>query len=403
MRALLALLVLALAGCPHPRAVNHAGGGGKDPTGQPGDAIADVGDRTGEVTGAADSGSDDHRLGDAAPKVHDLDVIHMDVVGHDANGEPIIEASTPGPLLDQGNKAFAAGKLEEAEGWYRKLATEFPDSALAPAALYNLALVIERRGEVDAAATAYAEVYTAYPDAPESLEAMLRAAALRADREEWAKAQALLRTLEARDDLDRVVRIEVEARLGYVLVELDRFDDAELAFGAAIKAWQRMGSKLEDPYYVAMAHFYLGEIDARRFERQVVRSADDELKADMSQKRAHLMAAYDHWKAALEWKQAYWATAAGYQMSQIFFEYWKAAVRAPFPDGLSVDARPQYVAEVHDRLRVNLEKALDGHKASVELAEVFGVATAWTEGSKQRAVEIMAILDREARGEHVVP
>jgi hypothetical protein len=48
-------------------------------------------------------------------------------------------------------------------------------------------------------------------------------------------------------------------------------------------------------------------------------------------------------------------------------------------------------------------KALDGHRANVELAEAFGVQTTWSQTSKSRAADILAILDREARGEAVVP
>jgi hypothetical protein len=159
----------------------------------------------------------------------------------------------------------------------------------------------------------------------------------------------------------------------------------------------RKAQNIEDPYYVAMAAFYLGEVSARRFADQKVRSADEELSADMRTKRELLLDAYDHWKEALTFKNAYWATAAGYQMSQIFYDYWKAAVGAPFPDGMSADARPLYVEEVHARVKENLEKALDGHNANVGLADAYGVKTSWSEASKQRAIELMQLLDQEAR------
>jgi len=318
------------------------------------------------------------------------------VVGHDASGEPVIEAKTPGPLLDKGNQAFKDGKLQDAASFYRALVAEFPDSALAPAALYNIALVHEKEGAPDDAVRAYLELAASYPDAQEALEGQLRAAAILADREKWKEAGDVLDAIIARDDLSREARIEAYARKGYVQIEQGALDAAEPTLGEAIATWRR-ASRIEDPYYIAMAHFYLGEIAARRFDKQPVRSADEALSADMRTKRELLMKAYGHWKEALQFKQAYWATAAGFQMSQIFYDYWTAAVAAPFPDGMSVEARPAYTAEVRARVRENLTKALDGHRANVELAEAYGVTTSWSEASKTRATEILAILDRERR------
>jgi len=400
MRRSVLVLTLLLAGCPRPRTGARAGG--ESPAAKPGADVAAAGDAPGSVTGRDDAAGDDHRLDDGAPKVHHLDVVHLDVVGHDARGEPIIEAKTPGPLLDRGNQAFNAGKLKDAEGWYRKLATEFPDSELAPSALYNIALVREKQGLLDDAVTAYLELAKAYPKAIESADGELRAAAILADKDRFKEAGDVLDLLLARDDLAHATRLEGLARRGYVLIEQGALDDAERALADAVAVWRR-AARIEDPYYIAMAHFYLGEVEARRFAKQPVRSADEALSADMRTKREILLRAYAHWKEALGFKQAYWATAAGYQMSQIFYDYWIAAVRAPFPDGMAADARPLYIREVHERVRENLVKALDGHRANVELAEAFGVETTWSRTSKARAADILAILDREARGEAVVP
>ena len=61
--------------------------------------------------------------------------------------------------------------------------------------------------------------------------------------------------------------------------------------------------------------------------------------ADLEAKRVLAVKAYDHWKEALGFKQAYWATASGYQMSQIFVELWEAHVKAPYPKRID-DRRP---------------------------------------------------------------
>jgi len=90
-------------------------------------------------------------------------------------------------------------------------------------------------------------------------------------------------------------------------------------------------------------------------------------------------------------------------MSQIFVELWEVTVKAPFPPKLEPAQRSRYVAEVHERVRVHLEKALEGHKMNVELARAYGVENSWSKGSEVRAVEVLDLLARDARGEYVTP
>src|SRR5450432_2526498 len=70
----------------------------------------------------------------------DLDVVRLEVHGHDAGGDANIEASSPGPLLETGNAALAAKKFGDALAAYRKIVSDFPDSNAAPVAFYNVAL-----------------------------------------------------------------------------------------------------------------------------------------------------------------------------------------------------------------------------------------------------------------------
>src|SRR6185436_6598645 len=120
------------------------------------------------------------------------------------------------------------------------------------------------------------------------------------------------------------------------------------------------------------------------------RLPDDVLVADLEKKRVLAVQAYDRWKESLGFKQAYWATAAGYQMSQIFVELWQAHVTAPYPTRIDAATRAKYVVEVHDRVREHLEKALDGHRMNVELAKAYGVETQWSKASAERAAEVLA-------------
>ena len=97
-----------------------------------------------------------------------------------------------------------------------------------------------------------------------------------------------------------------------------------------------------------MAFYYRGELAHRSSSQAPVRLPDERSIADLDAKRVLAVQAYDHWKACLDFKQAYWATASGYQMSQIFVELWQATVKAPYPTRLDPVAKAAYIEEVHD-------------------------------------------------------
>jgi tetratricopeptide (TPR) repeat protein len=264
------------------------------------------------------------RPGTGAGKRYDLEEIKL-VVSRGPGGDERIDAVAPSTLLDQGRAALDAGKPREAISIFRRLAAEFPTSRLAPAGLYYIGMVLEGLGDVPAAIDAYREVVAAYPTGPESLEAHLRIAGLAAERKDFGTADATLVEVLARTDLAAADRLEAQARRGYVLIELGRVADAEVILKAAVATWTRANT-IDDHYYIAMAHYYQGELRHREMTAIALRSALVDLKADLVAKENLAAAAYDAWKRALEVQDPYWALAAGYRMSHIFFELWQVAV-----------------------------------------------------------------------------
>jgi tetratricopeptide (TPR) repeat protein len=340
-------------------------------------------------------GAPAHHPGTGA--VGDLGTIRFDVVGRTGSGDPDVVAVVPAQILADGNALLTAGKQEQALAQFRRIVSEFPDSKLAPVALFNVALVYEHRGEIESAITTYRDLVKAYPTGRDSLDAHLRAAALVADRQDWPRALTLLDEILARTDLTHADKIEAFARKGYVQLERGELAPAEITLASAVTEWQR-ATRIDDPYFIAMAHYYLGEIAHRRFQAVQLHLPDEALKRDIGAKEALAVAAYDRWKEALELKNAYWATAAGYQMSQIFFELWDSSVHAPFPQAVDPRAKDAYLAEVHALVRPDLDKALEGHQMNVGLAGAYGVATTWSEASKQRATEIVQVIQGESAG-----
>jgi tetratricopeptide (TPR) repeat protein len=336
------------------------------------------------------------------PRVVDLDIIRIRATQSGPGGDHEVTSVATADLFRQANEAAKAGNTKDAIARYRQLIAEFPDSLYAPVSLFNIAAIFDRQGDPTATIATLRELIATYPNARESIEGHLYIAALQADKQQWPDALATLDAALARPSLTYADRVEAHARRGYVLLELKRFDDADAALVAAVGEWRR-APRIDDPYYIAMATYYRGELAHRKFIESPVRLPDEQLHADLETKRILAVQAYDRWKESLGYNHAYWGTASGYQMSQIFVELWEITVKAPYPTKLAVTARDRYVVEVHTRVREHLEKALEGHRMNVELAKAYGVETTWSKGSAERMAQVMEMLAKDAKGNYVTP
>ncbi len=341
-------------------------------------------------------------------KVIELDPLRIQVVT-DASGQRRLIHYDPRMLLDQGNDELSAGRFDQALERYDKLVDEFPDSDLVVAAHYNAGLALEGKRDFDAAIVRYRAVVDRQPAGRDAVDALVQIGVVLSELHRWADAQKVFEELLGRSDLTPDDQIECKARLGYVLVEQKSYARAESILEEALAYFENVAktTQLDSNFYVAMCNYYLADIprrQARAIELRVTGPAgDQQLRADIVAKRELVKLAYDRYLIALRRRNAYWATAAGYQMSQLFKDFWDDLVRAPVPPNLDQREAGFYNQEVHKQSRELLTKALDGHTKNVELAEAYKTSTEWSEASRIRASEIAQILARESAGELVVP
>jgi len=302
----LAILLAACGGAPHRPTL-------------PLEAVTPAHDLAGAKSVAPPSAPHGSQLEPRDPRVVDLDIIRITAHASGPGGEPELTSVASADLFKQANEAAKAGRQREAIATYRQLVAEFPDSQFAPISLFNIAAMYDIQGDLPATVTTLDELVAKYPDARESIDGHLYIAAVQADHRKWGEAAATLAAVLARANLTFADRIEAFARKGYVELEQHQYDQADTSLSSAVAEW-RSALRIEDPYYIAMAHYYRGELMHRRFIEAPVRRGDDEMVADLEAKRALAVKAYDRWRESLGFKQAYWATASGYQMSQIFVE-----------------------------------------------------------------------------------
>lgn len=341
------------------------------------------------------------------PPELDLEPLRIKVVRRDDGTQDIIHYDARA-LLDRGNEALSDGRFDDALRIYDQLAAEFPGSSLLVLAEYNAGQAHEGLRAWDAAVGRYRRAIAAAPTGRDSVDAHLRIGVILAEQARWGEAAALFEELLARTDLRPDDRIEGLARLGYSLVEERSYVRAERVLSDAVAYYARVAqsAELETNYFVAMCNFYLARIAHRQAAEvplRVTGTDPEQLKKDLAQKQELYVLAYDRYIIALQRRHPYWATAAGYQMSQMFKEFWDDVVRAPVPTTLSPQEAGYYRRALHDYMREFLERAMTGHTRNVELADAYRTSTEWSRASETRAKELATLLSRETRGELTTP
>jgi tetratricopeptide (TPR) repeat protein len=325
----------------------------------------------------------------------------------DPGGEISYEVRDARTHLLRGNAAMAEQRHDDALGHYRSLVEEFPGSSLTVAALYNMGLAYEAKGDPDHAVDSYRRLLAAHPEGPDSVDAHMRIGAVLADAGRFAESAAALEQLMARRDLSKHNQVEGWARLGYARLEGGDPAAAAEVLDRAVDEWQVLrkygDNDADDDYYAAMAHYYEAQIAHRQFLDHPIRPERDRRLADIEARGALLRKANDRYADAMRIGQPYWATAAVYQISEIYKQMWDALVTAPPPADLAGEQLEVYRKELHAESRQLLETALTLHSKSVEMARLYQVDNRWSRASAARVAELGRILAAEATGQLHTP
>lgn len=311
-------------------------------------------------------------------------------------------------LLEEGNDALLARRFDEAAAAYDRLAAEFPESRLLPAALYNAGLALEAKGDWAGAADRYGRVIArAEAGSRDWLDAHFHLGAVLAEAEKFGEAVPVFERLLDRDDLKAAERIEALARLGYALIETKDYVGAEEVLRSALKYAGEIESqeRLDNRYYVAMCQFYLGDIPRRQFRAIPLRLPAAQLDRDIEQKSELFLLARDRYVKTVDYKDPFWATAAIHHIGVMYKEFWDQFMAVPVPADLDPAAAKEYVRLVNEepQLRRLLEKSLRYHERNVQMARDARISTAWSEESARAADEVRGIMARQQKGDLVTP
>lgn len=339
-------------------------------------------------------------------KVISLEPVRIDVVV--ADGKTETHAYDARGLLDEGNDALMQRKYDEALVSYEHLIDDFPESKLVVPALYNSGLALEGKSDWQGAIERYRKVMAANPpkDSEDLINAEYRLGAVLAETGRYADSAAVYEKI-LEHKLRPIDRIEGLARLGFALVQVADYAGAEeilrsaLAFALELQATTR----LESTYFVAMAQFYLAEIPHRQFAAIPLRYPETQMLKDMDQKSELFLLARDRYVKTVDVKNAYWATAAVFQIGTMYKEYWENWMAVPVPADFNQTEATEYIKQINEQphLKKLLEKALLFHERNLAMAKEANVKTSWSSQSAVEAENIRQIIARQQRKEYLTP
>jgi hypothetical protein len=118
-----------------------------------------------------------------------------------------------------------------------------------------------------------------------------------------------------------------------------------------------------------------------------------------------MLLARDRYIKTVDYKNAFWATAAVYQIGLMYKEFWDAFMAVPIPPELKPEAVKVYVEEVNknSELRKLIEKSLLYHQRNIEMAKNGNVHTIWVDASITGAEDARKIIGRQQKGELITP
>jgi tetratricopeptide (TPR) repeat protein len=338
----------------------------------------------------------------------ELEPLRIEVVQKD-DGTLTTEASDARSLFEEGNDALMQRRYDEALAFYDRLVADFPGSTLIGAAHYNAGIALEGKSDWAAAADRYRRAMATSPaGAEEARDAAFRLGAVLAEGKQYAAAAETFEKLLDRDDLTAEDRLEGLARLGYVLVELKDYEGAEevLRSGLAWHKEQSQRGEIESNYFASMAQYYLAVIPHRQFRAVPLRYPEEQMGRDLEHKSELFLISYDRYMMLIDqFPNAYWTTAAIYQLGQMHKEFWDDFWAVPLPAGMSEAGVKEYVKLLNDNKEIGklLEKSLFFHEKNVVLSRDAGIATVWVDASEVRATEVKDLLGRQQKGEMFQP
>jgi tetratricopeptide (TPR) repeat protein len=306
-------------------------------------------------------------------------------------------AASPAELVAAADRALEEDRPAEAVALFgRALAGDAVDDEITRLATLGLARAHERLHDCGAVIRAYDAYLERFPAAADRVIVHAHRGACEAELGQWEASAASFGEVATADAQLPSTRVEALARQGYALFNLDRFDDADLVLARADEVFERaqreQSERFSTYYFVGMARFYRGAILHRRFRDITIALPENVMAERFKQKLALLTRAQEAYNEAIKAKHMFWVSASGFQLGNLFGEFYDALMYAPVPEWLDDKQRRVYYEELKKQLRPVVDKAIWVLEKNLETARRLGYESEFTAQTEVKLSHLQSVL-----------
>lgn len=302
--------------------------------------------------------------------------------------------------MQAGQDALASKEWSSAAREFALVLQAGPDAQQRSEALEGLALSRRALGDcagANRALTTLIGLEGAKAPAAERQSLLYDRGICYAELQAWERSAEDLQAALAEDhDPGFARRMELHARAGLALFQLERFDDAQKELQAGLSELDALDSevreRLADPYFVAMSHFYLGAIAHRRFSAISLHLPKARMARELEQKAQLIGELQDHYHDAIRVRHVFWVSAAGFQLGSAFASFYDEMMQSPVPPELSPTQRAIFYTELKKKIRPVLLRAVDVYEKNLSAAKKLGYSTPFVEETRARLAHLQHYL-----------
>ena len=333
-----------------------------------------------------------------------MEPMHFAVVENERGRR--VESLDPETLFQEGNSAFEAQDFALAADKYLLLIERFPGSRWDQVATFNGGLALEKGGHFAEAVPHFQRMLTLVAGSKDAQDALFRLAACYEGLADWKAMRAIgddiLRPHYAGIAIgDRIAGLAVRGRAAEGVGQLAL---AERDYRQALELYQGHLEErgLDKSPHVSLAQFRIGEIYRELFASIRFRLPLDRMARDLEDKSNFFLMAQSAFLRALRLQHPDWAVVAGFRLGALYEQMYDDMLGAEVPSELTPEERGIYEAELRNKIRPLLVRAIDIYERNLRLGQRFGKRDDWmtkTEASLERLQELLRADDKRKLGE----
>ena len=300
-------------------------------------------------------------------------------------------------LFEQGQNALASQKWALCDESFERLIAKFPESRYVHPSLYNRGLCLEHRRLHDLAANVFRRHAQLSTDEKDRLDGLFRMGFNLVRSTRWVEASHLYDQLLQSGMLGAADKAECYLRRATAELHLTRYGRAEKDLKTAMALIKEAYEGVVDGSdLMAEAHFRRGEIYQHLSHGVRLKLPVSRMHGDLRDKARFFRQSQASYIDAVNVRNAYWATAAGLRLGEIYEEFYRDVLLAEAPH-LTTDEKSYYQIELRRQLQPLLEESLTIYETNITMSERIGAQNEWVEETEARVSRLRSLIEENAK------